>query len=119
MKQSYLDPTAPFATALGELVRACCVDLDEIQESRDKLNGRLHEAAAVHGIDPAAVRRLLKLQKNDGNADINYARQEEIDAAYRAIVSGAAPVVASRVDTELDKVMPLVSNGKPPFTGKP
>ena len=28
------------------------------------------------------------MRRDDGNNDINYARQEEIDAAYRAIFNG-------------------------------
>lgn len=53
-------------------------------------------------------------QTDDGKDDINYARQEEIDAAYRAIVSGAMPVVPLRKDEELEKVMQLVTNDRPP-----
>ena len=85
-----------------------------IEDARARMNHHLHQAAALHGIDPTAVRRLVTymMQKDDGNNDINY--QEEIDAAYRAIVNGGLPVVPSRADTELDKVMSLLTNDKPP-----
>jgi hypothetical protein len=117
MKRSYLNESASVEDALKDLVRECRRYRFEIEDLRGRIKHCLDQAAAVHGIDPAAVRSLLRWmqQTDDGKDDINYARQEEIDAAYRAIVSGAAPVVASRVDTELDKVMPLVTNGKPPM----
>jgi hypothetical protein len=115
MNRAYLNASASFDTALIELVKQCRRDLWEIKYHRDRMNGRLEQAAVVHGIDPAAVRRLLKvLVQSDGNDDINHARQQEIDAAYKAIVSGAVPVVSRRMDTELDKVMELVTDGKPP-----
>ena len=116
-KSSYLNPSASFVAALNDLVRKCRLDQLDIEDARARLNQRLHQATAVHGIDPSAVRHLLTYmkQKDDGNNDINTARQEEMDAGYRAIVNGGLPVVPSRVDTELDKVMPLVSNGKPPM----
>ena len=115
MKKSYVNPSASFDAALNDLVRHCRLDLSDIKDVRAKMNQRLDQAADLHGIDPAAVRRLLKLlQKYDGSDDINYARQEEIDAAYRAIVNGGVPVVPSRKDDELDKVMQLVTNDRPP-----
>ena len=116
MKKSYLNVSASFNTALIDLVKQCRCDRFDIEDARARLNQRLHQAAALHGIDPTAVRRLLThmKQRDDGNNDINYARQEEIDAAYRAIVNGGLPVVPSRADTELDKVMSLITNDKPP-----
>jgi hypothetical protein len=111
MKRPYLIASASFGDALIALVRHCRVDLNDIQELRAQIKRRLDDAAAVHGIDPAAVRRLLKMQQQ---SDINYARQEEIDAAYRAIVIGAMPIRSSRAETELDKVMKLATNNKAP-----
>ena len=115
-KSSYLNPSASFNTALIDLVKQCRLDLFDIKHARARMNQRLHQAAAVHGIDPTAVRRLLTYmkQRDDGNNNINYARQEEIDAAYGAIVNGELPVVPSRADTELDKFMSLLTNDKPP-----
>jgi hypothetical protein len=115
-KSSYLNPSASFDAALNDLVRQCRLDQLDIEDARARMNHRLHQAAAVHSIDPSAVRHLLTYmkQRDDGNNDINTARREEIDAAYRAIVNGGLPVVPSRVDTELDKVMSLITNDKPP-----
>ena len=115
-KSSYLNPSASFDAAFNDLVRKCRLDQLDIKDARARLNQRLHQATAVHGIDPSAVRHLLTCmkQKDDGNNDINTARQEEIVAAYKAIVNGGLPVVPSRVDTELDKVMSLITNDKPP-----
>ena len=116
MKRSYLNKSASLEDALKDLVRECRRYRFDIDDLLGRIKHCLDQAAAVHGIDPAAVRSLLRWmqQTGDGKDDINYARQQEIDAAYRAIVSGAAPVVASRVDTELDKVMALVVNEKLP-----
>jgi hypothetical protein len=113
MKRSYLDASASFSDALKDLVRECRRYRDDIEDLRSKTKHCLEQAAAAHSIDPAAVRRLLKVtMQSEGGID--QARQEEIDAAYQAIVRGVAPVVPSRVDTEVDKVMALVVNEKPP-----
>jgi hypothetical protein len=110
MKRPYLNASASFGDALIALVMHCHFDLDGIQELRAQMKRRLDNAAAVHGIDPTAVRRLVKMQQTG----INYAPQEEIGAAYRAIVVGALPIRAPRAETEFDKVMQLVSNNKAP-----
>ena len=115
MKKSYLNVSTSFNTALIDLVKQCRCDRFDIEAIRAKMNQRLHQAAALHGIDPTAVRRLLTYMKQTD--DGTYARQEEIDAAYRAIVNGGLPVVPSRADTELDKVMSLITNDKPPKIG--
>jgi hypothetical protein len=109
----FSNTSASFESALKELVMVLQGDIEEIKERRKAMKARLDEAAAVHGIDPAAVRRLLKQRKGDIN-DINCARKEEIDETYRTIVDGGAPTIPQRSDTELDKVMSLVTGNKPP-----
>ena len=114
MKRSYLNASSSLEDALKDLVRECCHYWGDIEDLRGRINHCLHQAAAIHTIDLAAVRRLVKVMiRSEGDA-IDQARQEDIDAAYKAIVSGGVPVLPSRVDTEMDKVMALVVNDKPP-----
>jgi hypothetical protein len=107
-----------FSGALADVVMRCKNDLADIEASRDRIKRRLNEAAALYGIDPAAVRRLLvwvkQQQKNANKDEVDVARQEEIDQAYRAIANGEMPAMPKRIDTELDKVMSLVTNDMPP-----
>jgi hypothetical protein len=111
-----MKPTLSFSGVLVDLVQHFQGDLDHIKEVRLGMKKRLDEAAATHGIDPAAVRRLLAwMQQTKGNnSDINHARNEEIDQAYRTIMNGGTPAVPTRSDTELDKVMALVIKDRPP-----
>jgi len=105
-----------FSNALVDLVQRLQGDLDYIKELRLGIKKRLDEAAATHGIDPTAVRRLLTWmqQRKDDINDINHARNEEIDEVYRTIMNGGVPALPRRVDTELDKVISLVKGDKPP-----
>ena len=119
MKKSSLNPSASFDSALIDLVRQCRVDRSDIEDARARMNQRLphfiRPPLITASILPLCVRLLTHMkQTDDGTNDINYARQEEIDAAYRPIVNGGLPVMPSRVDTELDKVMSLITNDKPP-----
>ena len=107
-----------FSDALADVVMRCKNELSDIEDARTRMKGRLNQAAALHGIDPGAVRRLLKWLKEQRRAetenDINSARRFEIDDAYRAIMSGDKPAAPKHSDTELDKVMALATNKKPP-----
>ena len=65
-KSSYLNPSASFDAALNDLVSQCRVDRFDIEDARARMNQRLHQAAAVHGIDPSAVRRFARLYWSRG-----------------------------------------------------
>jgi hypothetical protein len=99
-----------FAGALIDVVVGCQNDLKVIKERQASIKARL-SAAAIHGIDPAAVRRLLMTAKKN---EIDLDRNNEIDAIYKAIVAGSAPVLPSRSDSELDRVLALTNTDKPP-----
>lgn len=108
-----------FAGALADLVMRCKNDLSDIEDARTRMKGRLNQAAAVYGIDPGAVRRLLKWLEEQRRAGADAARtaarRMELDDAYRALLSGGdKPTVSKRADTELDKVMALATDNKPP-----
>jgi hypothetical protein len=110
--------TLSFSGALADVVMRCKNDLADIETSRARMKSRLNEAAALYGIDPTAVRRLLvwvRQQQNNADRDqVDLARQEEIDQAYRAVINGGTPTMPRRADAELDKVMLLVKANKPP-----
>jgi hypothetical protein len=109
--------TPSFETALIDTVMFCIGTLDHIKEVRAEMKRQLDEAAAEHGIDPAAVRRLVARMRQwpEGDNDIEHERQEEIDEAYRAILNHGERIIPLRADAELDQVMSLVTNDKPPM----
>jgi hypothetical protein len=104
-----------FASALVDLVQRCAGDIDAIKEARTRMKKRLDAAAADYGIDPGAVRRLVAwLEKQSNSGNINHARAAELDDVYRSIMNGGTPAVLKRTDTELDKVMALITGKKLP-----
>lgn len=60
MKRSYLNESASVEDALKDLVRECRRYRFEIEDLRGRIKQCFDQAAAVHGIDPAAVRSLLR-----------------------------------------------------------
>jgi hypothetical protein len=103
--------TLSLSSALKDVVAACQNDLKVIKERRAAIKARLDNAAALDGIDPAAVRRFLrKAEKNEINGD----RNDEIDTIYKVIVNGGVPALPSRSDSELDSVLALTNTNKPP-----
>jgi hypothetical protein len=108
------DHNLSFSGALIDVIGRCQGDIETIKKIRTAMKARLDDAAAVHGIDPAAVRRLLTWLQQAEKNEVDCDRNDEIDAAYRVITTGGTPVVPKRMDTELDKVMSLVTNDKPP-----
>jgi hypothetical protein len=79
--------TWSFSSALKDVIAACQNDLEVIKERRAAMKARLDNAAALDGIDPAAVRRLLawlrKAEKNEITGD----RNDEIDTTYKVIAN--------------------------------
>lgn len=106
-----------FSGALRDLVHRLKNDLADIEDAKIRMKGRLNEAAALYGIDPAGARRLvswLKQQQKANKNDPDQARQEELDHTYRTIVQGGVPAMPRRADGELDEVMALVNSNRPP-----
>ena len=106
--------TLSFSSALMDVIAGCQNDLEVIKERRAAMKARLDNAAAIHGIDPAAVRRLLAWLRTAEKNEINRDRKDEIDAIYKVIANGGVPVLPSRSDIELDRVMELTNTDKPP-----
>jgi hypothetical protein len=103
--------TFSFSSVLMDVIAGCKDDLEVIKECRASIKARLNNAAALDGIDPAAVRRFLrKTEKNEIDRD----RNDEIDTIYKVIVEGGVPVLPSRSDSELDRVLALTNTDKPP-----
>jgi len=105
--------TWSLSSALKDVIAACEHDLEVIKERRAAMKAQLDNAAAL-GIDPAAVRRFLAWRQKADKNEINRDRNDEIDAIYRIIANGGVPVLPSRCDSELDRVLALTHTNKPP-----
>jgi hypothetical protein len=106
--------TLSLSSALKDVIAACQNDLDAIKEHRAAMKARLDNEAALHGIDPAAVRRFLAWRQKADKNEIDRDRNDEIDTIYRIIANGGVPVLPSRSDSELDRVLALTKTNKPP-----
>jgi hypothetical protein len=106
--------TLSFSSILMDVIGGCQNDLEVIKERRAAMKARLDNAAAVHGIDPAAVRRLLAWLRKAEKNEITRDRNDEIDSTYKVIAKGGAPALPSRSDSELDRVLALTNTDKPP-----
>jgi hypothetical protein len=104
-----------FSSALRDVIAGCKNDQEVIKERQAAIKARLDNAAALHGIDPAAVRRLLQRAKKN---EIDLDRDDEIDTIYEIIAKGGVPVRPSRSDSELDRVLALTHTDKPPTIEK-
>jgi hypothetical protein len=105
--------TRSLSSALKDVIAACQNDLEVIKERRAAMKAQLDNAAAL-GIDPAAVRRFLAWRQKADKNEIDRDRNDEIDTIYRIIANGGAPVMPSRSDSELDRVLALTNTNKPP-----
>src|SRR5260370_10158016 len=106
--------TLSSSSAPMDVIGACQNDVEAIKERRAAMKARLDNAAAVHGIDPAAVRRFLAWRRKAEKNEINRDRNDEIDTIYKVIANGGVPVLPSRFDDELDLVLALTKTNKPP-----
>jgi hypothetical protein len=106
--------TWSLSSVLKDVIAACEDDLEVIKERRAAMKARLDNAAALDGIDPAAVRRHLAWRRKAAKNEIDRDRNDEIDTIYRIIASGGVPVLPSRSDSELDRVLALTNTNKPP-----
>jgi hypothetical protein len=106
--------TLSFSSALMDVIAGCQNDLEVIKEHRAAMKARLDSAAAVHGIDPAAVRRFLAWRRKADTNEINRDRNDEIDTIYKVIANGGVLALPSRSDSELDRVLALTNTNKPP-----
>jgi hypothetical protein len=106
--------TLSFSSALKDVIAGCQNDLEVIKERRAAMKARLDNAAALHGINPAAARRVVAWRRQAEKNEINRDRNDEIDTTYKVIANGGVPVLPSRADIELDRVLALTNTDKPP-----
>jgi hypothetical protein len=106
--------TLSLSSALKDVIAACQNDLEMIGERRAAMKARLDNAAALDGIDPAAVRRFLAWRQKADKNEIDRDRNDEIDIIYRIIANDGVPVLPSRSDIQLDRVLALTNTNKPP-----
>src|ERR1700738_3809197 len=101
--------TLSFSSALMDVIAGCQNDLKVITERRAAMKARLDNAAAVFGIAPAAARRVLAWLRQAEKNEINRDRNDEIDTTYKVIANGGVPVLPSRADIQLDRVLALTN----------
>ena len=106
--------TLSFSSALKDVIAGCQNDLEVIKERRAAMKARLDNAAALHGINPAAARRVVAWRRQAEKNEINRDRNDEIDTIYKVIANGGVLVLPSRSDRELDGVLALTNTNKPP-----
>lgn len=100
---------------IRNVVKACEADETAAQASRDAIRDRLQEAQNDHGIDAAAMKRLLGWRKAKVKDPAKRLMSDELDEQYRFLCEGGMGIdIPEAADTEIERVMALTNTAKPP-----